>query len=72
LDRECAIGAARALEALGRFDEARARYDAMAKNPANKDSLIAIEAERRSRKLASSDYVKQLATLQNQLRPTTP
>jgi hypothetical protein len=44
----------------------------MAKNPANKESLIAIEAERRSRKLASSDYVKQLATLQNQLRPTTP
>jgi tetratricopeptide (TPR) repeat protein len=72
LDRECAIGAARALEALGRFDEARARYEALSKNPANKDSLIALEAERRARKLASPDYVKQLATLQNQLRPTTP
>lgn len=72
LERECAIGAARALEALGRFDEARTRYETLAKNPAHKDSLITIEAERRARKLASPDYVKQLATLQNQLRPSTP
>ena len=72
LERECAIGAARALESLGRFDEAKARYDELAKNPLHKDALVTLEAERRGRKLASDDYRKRLAAIQNQLRPNTP
>lgn len=72
LERECAIGAARALEALGRFDEAKARYDDLAKNPLHKDALVTIEAERRARKLVSEDYRKRLADILTQLRPNTP
>ena len=72
LERECAIGAARALEALGRFDEAKARYDDLAKNPLHKDALVTLEAERRARKLGSEDYRKRLAAIQTQLRPNTP
>lgn len=72
LERECVIGSARALEALGKFDDAKARYDELAKNPLHKDSLVAVEAERRARKLASDDYRKRLAAIQSQLRPNTP
>lgn len=72
LERECAIGAARALEALGRFDEAKARYESLAKDPAHKDALVTLDAERRARKLGSDEYRKRLSALQGQLRPATP